>query len=139
MQGTDKIVRAGERLGLMIFSTDNEFSIRPQPGTELTVDLAGTSVEVPVVGGSLAMPVCESVDARETVVIGGVDSGVPNRALAGNCTINDHILDGEPWSNQGLFVDHVTDVSSELLAAGVIDNTERAALIRAAAQSDVGR
>jgi X-Pro dipeptidyl-peptidase len=139
MQGTDKIVRAGERLGLMIFSTDNEFSIRPQPGTELTVDLAGTSVEVPVVGGSLAMPVCESVDARETVVIGGVDSGVPNRALAGDCTINDHILDGEPWSNQGRFVDHVTDVSGELLVAGVIDNTEHAALIRAAAKSDVGK
>jgi X-Pro dipeptidyl-peptidase len=139
MQGTDKIVRAGERLGLMIFSTDNEFSIRPRPGTELTVDLAGTSVELPVVGGPLAMPVCESVDPRDTVVIGGVDSGVPNRALAGNCTINDHILDGEPWGNQGLFVDHVTDVSGELVAAGVIDNSERAALIRTASMSEIGR
>ncbi|HEX6327046.1 MAG TPA: Xaa-Pro dipeptidyl-peptidase [Jiangellaceae bacterium] len=139
MQGTDKVVRAGERLGLMIFSTDNEFSIRPQPGTELTVDLAGTSLQLPVVGGSLAMPVCENVDERSTVVIGGVDSGVPNHALAGNCTINDHILDGEPWSNHGLFVDHVTDVSGELLAAGVIDHAERAALIRAASMSNVGR
>jgi len=139
MQGTDKIVRAGERLGLMIFSTDNEFSIRPQPGTELTVDLAGTSVELPVVGGPLAMPVCESVDPRGTVVIGGVDSGVPNHALAGNCTINDHILDDESWSNHGRFVDHVTDVSGELVAAGVIDNSERAALIRAASMSEIGR
>src|SRR5690606_31699331 len=95
MQGTDKVVRAGERLGLMIFSTDREFSIRPQPGTELNVDLAGTSLELPVVGGPLAMPVCETVDDRPTVVIGGVDSGVPNHALAGNCTINDHILDTE--------------------------------------------
>jgi X-Pro dipeptidyl-peptidase len=138
MQGTDKIVRAGERLGLMIFSTDNEFSIRPHPGTELTVDLAGTSVELPVVGGPLAMPVCESVDPRATVVVGGVDSGVPNRALAGNCTINDHILDDEPWSNHGLLVDHVTEVSGELVAAGVVDNSERAALIRAAAMSELG-
>jgi X-Pro dipeptidyl-peptidase len=139
MQGTDKIVRAGERLGLVIFSTDNEFSVRPQPGTALTVDLAGTSLELPVVGGPLAMPVCETVDERATVVVGGVDSRVPNHALAGNCTINDHILDGEPWSNHGLFVDHVTDVSGELLAAGVIDRTERAALIRAASMSNVGR
>jgi len=139
MQGTDKIVRAGERLGLMIFSTDNEFSIRPQPGTELTVDLAGTSVELPVVGGPLAMPVCDSVDPRGTVVIGGVDSGVPNHALAGHCTINDHILDDEPWSNHGRFVDHVTDVSGELVAAGLIDNSERAALIRAASMSEIGR
>ncbi len=139
MQGTDKVVRAGERLGLMIFSTDNEFSIRPQPGTELTVDLAGTSLELPVVGGPLAMPVCDSVDERPTVVIGGVDSGVPNHALAGNCTINDHILDGEAWANHGLFVDHVTNVSGELVAAGVLDRTERAALIRAASMSNVGR
>lgn len=51
----------------------------------------------------------------------------------------DHILDGEPWSNHGLFTDLVTEVSGELLAAGVIDHTERAALIRAAAMSRVGR
>jgi X-Pro dipeptidyl-peptidase len=84
------------------------------------------------------MPVCESVDPRATVVVGGVDSGVPNRALAGNCTINDHILDDEPWPNHGLFVDHVTEVSGELMAAGVVDNSERAALIRAAAMSELG-
>jgi X-Pro dipeptidyl-peptidase len=68
-----------------------------------------------------------------------VDSEVPNRPLAGNCTINDHILDGEAWPNHGRFVDHVTDVGDELLAAGVVDHSERAALIRAAAMSRVGR
>jgi X-Pro dipeptidyl-peptidase len=139
LQPDDQVIRAGNRIGLMIFSTDHEFTIHPAPGTELTVDLAGTSLELPVVGGPLAMPVCESVDSRATVVVGGVDSGVPNRALAGNCTINDHILDVEPWVNHGLFVEHVTAVSGELLAAGVIDYTERAALIRAASISRVGR
>jgi X-Pro dipeptidyl-peptidase len=139
LQPDDQVIPTGSRIGLMIFSTDHEFTIHPTPGTELTVDLAGTSVELPVVGGPLAMPVCESVDPRDTVVIGGVDSGVPNRALAGDCSINDHILDGEPWSNHGLFTDHVAEVSGELLAAGVIDHTERAALIRAAAMSKVGR
>lgn len=139
MQGTDKIVRAGERLGLMIFSTDNEFSIRPRPGTELTVDLSGTSLELPVVGGPLAMPVCEGLDPRTTVVVGGVDSGVPNRALAGDCTINDHLLDREPWPSHGRFVAHVVEVTDQLLAAGTIDRAERAAIFRAAAHSRVGR
>lgn len=139
MQGTDKIVRAGERLGLMIFSTDNEFSIRPQPGTELIVDLAGTTLELPVVGGPLAMPVCENVDTRATVVVGGVDSGVPNASLAGDCTINDHILDGEPWPNHGQFVRHVTEIGNALVGAGVIDQRERAAIIRSAARSGVGK
>jgi X-Pro dipeptidyl-peptidase len=64
---------------------------------------------------------------------------VPNRPLAGNCTINDHILDGEAWPNHGRFVDHVIAVGDELLAAGMVDHSERAALIRAAAMSSVGR
>ena len=42
LQPTDKVVLAGQRLGLMVFSSDRLFTLRPQPGTELTVDLAGT-------------------------------------------------------------------------------------------------
>ena len=60
LQPDDQVIPAGSRIGLMIFSTDHEFTIHPTPGTELTVDLAGTSVELPVLGGPLAMPVCES-------------------------------------------------------------------------------
>jgi X-Pro dipeptidyl-peptidase len=138
LQPDDQVVPAGSRIGLMIYSTDNEFTLRPQPGTELTVDLAGTSVALPVVGGPLAMPVCAAADDRDTVVIGGVDSGVPNRSLAGICTINDHILDGEPWSNHGHFVEHVTEIGDQLVADDVITHQERAAIISAAAMSDVG-
>ena len=137
MQGTDKVVREGERLGLMIFSTDNEFTIRPEPGTELDVDLAGTSLELPVVGGDLAMPVCAEEDTRETVVIGDVDSGVPNHSLAGLCTINDHILDGEAWDNHGSFVVHVTEVAAQLRDAGVISHRQYGALVSAAARSGI--
>jgi X-Pro dipeptidyl-peptidase len=39
----------------MIFSSDREFTLRPPPGTELTVDLDATSVELPVVGGQEKM------------------------------------------------------------------------------------
>jgi X-Pro dipeptidyl-peptidase len=38
----------------MIFSSDREFTVWPAPGTELTVDLAGTSLVLPVVGGDAA-------------------------------------------------------------------------------------
>ena len=138
LQPDDQVIPAGFRIGLMIFSTDHEFTVHPAPGTELTVDLARTSVELPVVGGPLAMPICEPADTRGTVVVGGVDSGVPNASLAGTCTINDHILDGEPWANHGLFVEHVTEVGDQLVAADVITHRERAAIIRSAALSDVG-
>lgn len=38
----------------MIFSSDKDFTLRPSPGTELTVDLDATSVTLPVVGGAEA-------------------------------------------------------------------------------------
>jgi len=35
----------------MIFSSDPEFTLLPEAGTELTVDLDATALELPVVGG----------------------------------------------------------------------------------------
>ncbi|WP_407697528.1 CocE/NonD family hydrolase C-terminal non-catalytic domain-containing protein [Solirubrobacter deserti] len=52
LQPTDKMVLAGQRLALMVFSSDRLFTLRPQPGTEVSVDLAGTSLSLPVVGGA---------------------------------------------------------------------------------------
>jgi len=54
LQPDDQIIPAGKRIGLMIFSSDRDFTLWPQPGTELTIDLDGTSVRVPVVGGPSA-------------------------------------------------------------------------------------
>ncbi|WP_410528199.1 Xaa-Pro dipeptidyl-peptidase [Robertkochia flava] len=47
----DQVIKAGQQVGLMIFSSDQEFTLHPKPGTGLTVDLAGTSLTLPVVGG----------------------------------------------------------------------------------------
>jgi X-Pro dipeptidyl-peptidase len=55
LQPDDQIVPRGQRIGLMIFSSDREFTLWPDPGTALTVDLDGTSVEIPVVGGVEAL------------------------------------------------------------------------------------
>jgi len=51
LQPDDQIVPAGQQLGLMIFSSDRDFTLWPKPGTELTVDLGGTTLRLPVVGG----------------------------------------------------------------------------------------
>jgi len=55
LQPDDQIIPSGKRLGLMIMSSDKGFTVWPEPGTELTVDLNGTSVMLPVVGGIGAM------------------------------------------------------------------------------------
>jgi hypothetical protein len=54
LQPDDQIIRAGQQIGLMIFSSDSEFTLLPKPGTELTVDLDRTSIKIPVVGGKAA-------------------------------------------------------------------------------------
>jgi len=51
LQPDDQIIKKGQQIGLMIFSSDNNFTLLTKPGTELTVDLNGTSITLPVVGG----------------------------------------------------------------------------------------
>jgi X-Pro dipeptidyl-peptidase len=55
LQPDDQVIAAGQRIGLMIMSTDRDFTLWPDPGTELTVDLDATSLELPVVGGAEAL------------------------------------------------------------------------------------
>jgi X-Pro dipeptidyl-peptidase len=55
LQPDDQIVAAGKRIGLMIMSSDKEFTLWPKAGTELRVDLDQSSVVLPVVGGEPAL------------------------------------------------------------------------------------
>ena len=50
-QPDDQIIKKGQQIGLMIFSSDNNYTLLPEPGTELTVDLKGTTITIPIVGG----------------------------------------------------------------------------------------
>jgi X-Pro dipeptidyl-peptidase len=54
LEPDDQIIPAGQQIGLMIFSSDREFTLHPKPGTELTFDLDGTSLTLPIVGGAAA-------------------------------------------------------------------------------------
>ena len=54
LQPDDQIIPAGQKIGLMIFSSDRDFTLWPEPGTELTIDLDNTSISLPVVGGTAA-------------------------------------------------------------------------------------
>lgn len=55
LEPDDQIVPAGKRIGLMIMSSDKDFTLWPAPGTVLTVDLDGTTLTLPVVGGKEAL------------------------------------------------------------------------------------
>jgi len=55
LQPDDEFVPAGKRLAVMIMSSDREFTLWPNAGTELTVDLAHSSFTIPIVGGTTAL------------------------------------------------------------------------------------
>ncbi len=55
LEPDDQVIPAGKQIGLMIFSTDREFTLWPDPGTRLTIDLNATSITLPVVGGKEAV------------------------------------------------------------------------------------
>ena len=55
LQPDDQVIPAGRRLALMVFSSDRDFTLWPPPGTRLTLDLDGSWLELPVVGGTDAL------------------------------------------------------------------------------------
>lgn len=52
LEPDDQIIPAGKQIGLMILSSDRDFTLHPKAGTKMTVDLGATSITLPVVGGS---------------------------------------------------------------------------------------
>ena len=54
LEPDDQIIPAGQRIALMIFSSDRDFTLLPKPGTQLSVDLDATTLELPIVGGMQA-------------------------------------------------------------------------------------
>lgn len=85
------------------------------------------------VAGPPPPPVCTG-----SVTFAGVDSGVDDRDAGNDRCISDTLDDGRDWANHGEFVAHVAATTQDMVAAGLISQRERAALIRAAAQSRIG-
>ncbi|QDB79023.1 DUF1080 domain-containing protein [Georgenia wutianyii] len=108
-----------------------------------SADIAGNveewqTVTFRIVGQEEPPGECPDSDTRETVVVGDVDSRVPNHRTADGCTVNDLIRDDATWARPGEFVRHVRDVTGVLVSDGVLTVRERDAILRAAARSDVG-
>ncbi len=82
---------------------------------------------------------CPSSDTRATVIIGLIDTGVPNVDTGDGCTINDLIDEDAEWGNHNRFVKHVNKVTDRLVTDGVITSQQRSIIVNAAIDSDIGR
>ncbi|CAL9651418.1 OmpL47-type beta-barrel domain-containing protein [Streptomyces sp. enrichment culture] len=96
------------------------------------------TVSFSVVAGGVPAPPCPEYDERLTVIVGTVDSGVPNRVTNNRCRINEMIEDEKEWTSQALFLKHVREVMDSLLDEGVVDKREYRAINKAAKQSKIG-
>ncbi|MFJ1877244.1 OmpL47-type beta-barrel domain-containing protein [Streptomyces chartreusis] len=100
---------------------------------------AARTVTFTVVSGEVPAPNCAEFDERLTVIVGTVDSGVPNRLTNSRCRINELIEDEKEWTSHALFLKHVTAVLDKLLKDGVVDQREYNAIRKAARQSGIGK
>jgi X-Pro dipeptidyl-peptidase len=55
LQPDDHVFEAGHRIGLVVVSTDHDYTIRPKPGTQLTLAPNHSEISLPVVGGASAI------------------------------------------------------------------------------------
>ncbi|OKK05204.1 OmpL47-type beta-barrel domain-containing protein [Streptomyces sp. CB02400] len=92
-----------------------------------------------VADGGVPAPNCPEYDERLTVIVGTVDSGVPNRVTNNRCRIGELIEDEKEWTSQALFLKHVKSVLDKLQKEGVIDKREYRAINKAARQSGIGK
>ncbi|MBY8344343.1 DUF1080 domain-containing protein [Streptomyces spinosirectus] len=91
-----------------------------------------------VAGGGVPAPNCPEYDERLTVIVGTVDTGVPNRVTNNRCRINELIEDEKEWTSHALFLKHVRTVLDKLLKEGSVDRREVKAIQKAARQSGIG-
>ncbi|WP_426567904.1 OmpL47-type beta-barrel domain-containing protein [Streptomyces canus] len=92
-----------------------------------------------VAGGGVPAPDCPEWDERLTVIVGTVDTGVPNRVTNNRCRINELIEDEREWTSHALFLKHVKSVLDRLFRDGVIDEREYDAVLEAARASGIGK
>ncbi|GAB3498931.1 OmpL47-type beta-barrel domain-containing protein [Amycolatopsis cihanbeyliensis] len=84
-----------------------------------------------------ATDACPGSDVRDTVIIAGHDTTVPNVQNEAGCTINDLIAEDGQYAGHKQFVKHVRQVAKELERDGVISGQEKRRIIKAAKRSDV--
>ncbi len=76
----DYIFQAGRRIGVVIFSTDYDFTLRPLPGTQLTIRPESSSVTLPFVGGETTMGFSLlRGELNDVVAAGGITEGLEGK------------------------------------------------------------
>ena len=55
LEPNDQMLLPGQRLAVMVMSSDRQFTLWPKAGTRLMVDVAHSRFTIPIVGGTGAL------------------------------------------------------------------------------------
>jgi hypothetical protein len=81
---------------------------------------------------------CPTSDRRQTVLVGGVDTGVANPMFTTGCTVADLVNnEAQGASNHGQFVSGIAHLTDALQDASILSAEDRQTIRRAAAQSSL--
>jgi parallel beta-helix repeat protein len=81
---------------------------------------------------------CPASDLRQTVVINGVDTGVPNQSLEDGCTMADEIAKlAAGAANHGSFVGALDSLTDSWVSGGLIAEVQKGRLQSAAGHSSI--
>ncbi|NHC14163.1 Xaa-Pro dipeptidyl-peptidase [Motilibacter deserti] len=120
-QPLDWVFSKGQQLGIAVYSSDREFTIRPAPGTELTLDTSASSITIPIVGGATAFATSTGVTAPTATV--ALDPAAPTGAngwYVGNVGVDWAVSDGgAPTSTTGCSDTTITQDGTFTLACTV--------------------
>lgn len=79
---------------------------------------------------------CPESDLHQTVVVGGVDTGVPNTTFPNGCTISDRIDSCAQGADvHGGFVSCVAELTNQMNKSGVMSGRQKGAIQSASGQS----
>ncbi|HEX9823689.1 MAG TPA: CocE/NonD family hydrolase [Actinomycetota bacterium] len=115
MQPKDSVIVAGRRIGIMVLSSDFEATILPAPGTELSLDLAASVAELPVVGGPAAL--AEAFGVTAPTVSAALTPAAPtgqNGWYTGDVSLSWQVDDGGAAATKDGCGDETFDADGEL-------------------------
>ncbi|QLH76148.1 X-prolyl-dipeptidyl aminopeptidase [Halosimplex rubrum] len=100
LQATDHVFEAGSRVGLVVYASDNQFTLHPPGNRTVELSLADSAVDLPVAGGESALSGAfadESTDtARPTGTATATDSSAGTTAGAEPTTDSPTATAGRP-------------------------------------------
>lgn len=111
-------------------------TLRPVAGTPLHFTHEGTEF-VPFLEGTTDPFHSYVRNVTQRVILGGIDSGVPNIRAADGATILDQIWAAAPFASKGDFVDHVRTVAMQRRTKGEINSADLQRLLLAAGKARV--